>query len=65
MRFVCNFCRLNDVTKKDSYPLPHIRDAIDKMEGSIFWSTIDAGSASWSMSLAEDAREKTAFFSTS
>ena len=61
MRFVCDFRGLNDVTKKDSYPLPHIRDVIDKMEGARFWSTLDAASAYWSMPLAEDAKEKTAF----
>ena len=32
-RFVCDFRALKDVTKKDSYPLPHIRDVIDKIEG--------------------------------
>ena len=61
MRFVCDFRGLNDVTKKDSYPLPHIRDVIDKMEGARFWSTLDAASAYWSMPLAEDAKDKTAF----
>ena len=45
MRFVCDFRGLNDVTKKDSYPLPHIRDVIDKMEGAKFWTTLDAVSA--------------------
>ena len=61
MRFVCDFRRLNDVAKKDSYTLPLIRDVIDKMEGARFWSTLDAASAYWSMPLAEDAKEKTAF----
>ena len=45
MRFVCDFRGLNNVTKKDSYPLPHIRDVIDKMEGAKFWTTLDAASA--------------------
>ena len=61
MRFVCDFRGLNDVTKKDSYPLSHIRDVIDKMECARFWSTLDAASAYWSMALAGDAKEKTAF----
>ena len=29
MRFVVDFRALNDVSKKDTYPLPHIRDVID------------------------------------
>ena len=60
-RFVLDFRALNDVTKKDSYPLPHIRDVIDKMEGAQFWSTLDAASAYWSMPMNEEDKEKTAF----
>ena len=60
-RFVCDFRSLNDVTKKDSYPLPHIKDVIDQMEGARFWSTLDAASAYWSIPLAEEDKEKTAF----
>lgn len=61
LRFVCDFRGLNDVTKKDNYPLPHIRDVVDKMEGSRFWTTLDAASAYWSMPLSEEDKEKTAF----
>ena len=61
MRFVCDFRGLNDVTKKDNYPLPHIRDVVDKMEGSNYWTTLDAASAYWSMPLSEQDKEKTAF----
>ena len=61
MRFVCDFRGLNDVTKKDSYPLPHIRDVIDKMRGAQFWTTLDAASAYWSIPLADEDKEKTAF----
>ena len=47
--FVCDFHALNDVTEKDSYPLPHIQDVIDKMEGSKYWTALDAASAYCSM----------------
>ena len=60
-RFVCNFRKLNDVTKKDTYLLPHIRDVIDKMAGAVYWTTLDAASAYWSMPLKEEDKEKTAF----
>ena len=60
-RFVCDFRGLNDVTKKDTYPLPHMRDVIDKMAGSKYWTTLDAASAYWSMPLREEDKEKTAF----
>ena len=61
MRFVCDFRGLNNVTKKDTYPLPHIRDIIDKMDGAKYWSTLDAAGAYWSMPLNESDKEKTAF----
>ena len=61
MRFVCDFRGLNNVTKKDTYPLPHIRDIIDKMQDAKYWSTLDAAGAYWSMPLNEKDREKTAF----
>ena len=60
-RFVCDFQGLNYVRKKDSYPLPRIRDVIDKMEGAQFWTTLDAASAYWSMPVAEEDKEQIAF----
>ena len=60
-RFVCNFWGVNEVTKKDTYPLPHIKDVIDKMVGSTFWCTLDAASAYWSIPLSKSDKEKTAF----
>ena len=61
MRFVCDFRGLNNVTKKDTYPLPHIRDIIDKMQDAQYWTTLDAAGAYWSMPLNEEDKEKTAF----
>ena len=61
IRFVCDFRGLSEVTKKETYPLPHIRDVLDKMHGTKYWSTLDAASAYWSMPLHETDKEKTAF----
>ena len=44
-RFVCDFRGLNDVTKKDTYPLPNVRDVLDSMHGARYWTTLDAASA--------------------
>ena len=41
--------------------IPHIKDVIDKMEGSKYWTTLDAASAFWSMPLTESDKEKLAF----
>ncbi len=58
MRFVCDFRDPNDITKKDSYPLPHIRDVLDKMHGTDYRTTLDGASAYWSMPFAETDKEK-------
>ena len=60
-RFVCDFRGLNDVTKKDKYPLPNIGEMIDKMQGSRFWTKLDAASAYWSIGVRESDKEKTSF----
>ena len=57
LRFVCDFRYLNDVTKRDTYPLSNMQDIIDKTSGSMYWSTLDAASAYWSIPLSEADRE--------
>ncbi len=59
--FVCDFRGVNDVTKRDTYPLPHMKDVIDKMAGARYWTTLDAAQACWSIPLTESDKEKTAF----
>ena len=38
VRFVCDYRGLNAITKKDTYPLPHLKDVIEKMYGCNYWS---------------------------
>ena len=59
--FVCDFRGLNDIPKKDTYPLPRIGDVLDKMNEAIYWTKLDAAAAYWSMTLSEVDKEKTAF----
>ena len=60
-RFVCDYRNLNHCTKKDTYPLPHVKDVIDRMHDSKYWSTLDAASAYWCIPVQENDKEKTAF----
>ncbi|CAK1599052.1 unnamed protein product [Parnassius mnemosyne] len=41
MRFCVDYRHLNDVTKKDSYPLPRIDDTLDMLTGVKWFSTLD------------------------
>lgn len=60
-RFCIDFRRLNDVTRKDSYPLPKIDEIIGSLAGSTWYTTLDLQNGYWQIPLAEAAKEKTAF----
>ena len=52
---------LNEVTIKDAYPMPNIREIIDKMRGARYFCKMDMASAYWAVPIREEDREKTAF----
>ncbi|CAI5681075.1 unnamed protein product, partial [Oreochromis niloticus] len=60
-RFCVDFRHLNAVTKKDSYLLPRIDEALDYVTGSSWFSSLDLRSGYWQVELAPEARPKTAF----
>ena len=41
LRFCIDFRKLNVRTKKDSYPLPHIQETLESLEGSCIFSSFD------------------------
>lgn len=59
---LCLDCRkLNDVTKKDSYPVPYITRILGNIRATKFLSKIDLKDAFWQVGLEESSKEKTAF----
>ena len=61
IRFCVDYRGLNDVTRKDSYPLPNIQDTYDSLAGAQYFSTLDLASGYWQVELAPEDRPKTAF----
>ncbi|XP_017464168.1 PREDICTED: RNA-directed DNA polymerase homolog, partial [Rhagoletis zephyria] len=61
MRFCVDYRKLNDVTKKDSYPLPRIDDTVDSLTGTKWFSILDLKSGYRQVEVCDEDKEKTAF----
>ena len=59
--FCVDFCRLNAHTKKDSYPLPRIQEALVSMAGAVHFSMMDFKSGFWQVKMALESQQYTVF----
>ena len=60
-RFCIDYRRLNQVTKVDAYPLPHIEDSLNTLGGARFFCSLDLASRYWQVKMDAAEWEKTAF----
>ena len=60
-RFCVDYRRLNQVTRKDVYPLPRIDDIIDTLAQAKCFSTLDLSAGYWQVALDTESQSKTAF----
>ena len=60
-RVCIDYRRLNDITKKDAFPLPNIADMLDSFHGCKYFSTFDVKAAYNQIDIKEEDKEKTAF----
>ena len=65
LRYCIDYRKLNNVTRKDSYPLPRIDDSLDSLGKAKYFSTLDLASGYWQIGLTDEARQKSAFCTTS
>ena len=61
LRFCIDFRAVNDITVKDSHPLPRIDNTIDALFGAKYFSTADLKSGYYQIPVAEKDRYTTAF----
>ncbi len=60
LRFCVDYRKLNNITVKDSYPLPRIDDTLDARRSQWF-SILDLKSGYWQVEMDSNDKEKTAF----
>ncbi len=60
-RFCIDFCKLNQVTRKDAYPLPNITEILDQLGKAHFFSSLNLASGYWQFPMSDRDKEKTAF----
>ena len=61
LRFCVDFRQLNARTKKDSYPLPRIQEALESMARAAHFSAMDFKSGFWQVRMAPESHQYTAF----
>jgi hypothetical protein len=61
LRFCVDYRKLNDLTYKDSYPLPRIDSCLHSLGGSKYFSTLDLRAGYWQTLIDPRDRDKTAF----
>ena len=60
-RFCVDYRKLNNLTLKDSYPLPRIDESLDTLRGAKWFSTLDLQSGYFQVEMDPKDAEKTAF----
>ena len=61
LRFCVDFRKVNDVTRKDAYPIPRIDETLESLAYSRFYCTLDCASGYWQVPVVESDKPKTSF----
>ena len=61
LHFCIDFCKLNARTRKDSYPLSHIQEAIESLVGAGYFSCLDLKADFWQITMDKVSKQYAAF----
>ena len=61
IRLCVDYRRINDITRKDSFPLPRVQEVVDELKGSKYFSVIDMASGYTQVPVEEEHKHITAF----
>ena len=61
LHFCIDFHKLNAWTKKDSYPLPKIQEAIESLVGGGYFSCLDLKGGFWQLAMDKSSKQYIAF----
>ena len=59
LRICIDFRKLNDRTKKDSFPLPQVQESMEAMVGACHFSCVDLKSGFWQVKMNEESHQYT------
>ncbi|GKE61437.1 reverse transcriptase domain-containing protein [Tanacetum coccineum] len=60
-RVCIDFCKLNDATRNDHFPLPFIDQMLEQLSGNEYYCFLDGFSGFFQISIAPEDQEKTTF----
>ncbi|GJS72088.1 reverse transcriptase domain-containing protein [Tanacetum coccineum] len=60
-RVCIDFCKLNDATRKDHFPLPFIDQILERLSGNEYYCFLDGFSSFFQIPIAPEDQEKTTF----
>ena len=64
IRLCIDFRRVNELTVKDSFPLPRIEDCLDALMGNTWFSTLDLASGYHQVGMSPGDSPKTSFITS-
>ena len=64
IRICVDFRKLNQLTKFNAYPMPHIDDLLDTVGRAKYLTTLDLAKGYWQVPMHEKDQPKTAFISS-